>query len=327
VTDEDNDSSQSKRVSSHESAGRSLMADEDAKSARIRGLIKRHADVLRTCEKSEADFIKERGAELGPAPRLIKGALGLTRRDIDRIGYAAILYFRRRASLPLLLQQERLEICRKPAASDSGFWPDLLVLKVAHECSRAVSEATGEFADLLAQAAIARLGRKVSELKFRSDHLWYEVLDFAVNLSSDASAGWWLEHVLGTPEVDEPRFTDAHLKLFFSRLNTYVLDWLQEADRRIVLRGLLSNVRIPRKKTGPGIQEALVANIKGRHPRIAANIEAICNHLDIQRAPLLDKWKKFGKKTWHEAWSDPNMRNRVKRWISGIPPRTPKLRN
>lgn len=215
MTDEDNASPRSKRVPKQESAGLSVLPGEDEKSARIRSVIKQHADVLRISEKSEAEYIKEREAKLGPAPRLIKGALGLSARDIDALGYAAILFFRRRASLPLPLQQERRRICGIPAVGATSSWPDLLVLKLAHECSRAVSEATGEFADLLAQAAIARLGRKVSELTFRSDHLWYEALDFALGLSSDASAGWWLDHVLGTPEVEEPRFTTTHLELFF----------------------------------------------------------------------------------------------------------------
>jgi hypothetical protein len=81
----------------------------------------------------------------------------------------------------------------------------------------------------------------------------------------------------------------------------------------------------PHRRARQDLVAAMIARVRSENPD--ESIEGICQILDQMRCPLRDGEQRAGFSNWHDAWKDPEYRNRIKRLISSIEPAAPKRRS
>lgn len=276
----------------------------------------------------------KRDARQAKPRRFRKGALGLSEAEIASIRWEALLRFLESARLPDELRErrscyrekyeERVErFSKMPQALrdiEIAREADSSAVLFARECRIAIARTTGHFADMLTQAAISRRGRKDFPLAFRTK-LWTECLEFATNLNPGLASEWagraWgndpreeaLPHVCRLDTIEEQmkennKFFQPFIQKFRARLQHASPVWLDEAERRITLRCLLSNA--------PGKHETLgdkskrgVAVLLLVTPGLTT--KQVCGKLDShnernqENTPLPAPWKRKGARCWIDA--------------------------
>jgi hypothetical protein len=227
---------------------------------------------------------------------------------------------------------ERFEKDRDQMLSDAAELHGVLLVQA---CEKAIQQATGEFADMLAQAVIARRGRKDFTLSLRAQ-IWAKCLDFAMDMASWENARHWADLAWGDDPLERPlphrctlgmreqlatgqEFVRKVRLLFEDKVKHGSLQWLEEADRKINLRCLLSiaprrhaRIEDPAKKA--------VALLLTASPQLSAS--EVCKKLDAKNqntpsfAPIPKTWQEAGVRTWVEAYR--NLSGRVRTYITGI---------
>lgn len=152
---------------------------------------------------------------------------------------------------------ERLVWFQKNSDSETKRITETQALLFSQHDETKLRKATGEFADMLTSAVIARRGRKDFSLKLRTQ-LWSKCLEFAMRLKRFEVAGVWIEnawrydprespqpHLAGLESIAEKqseaaKFSEIFRAVFEERSRHASPSWLSEADRRIELRCLLS---------------------------------------------------------------------------------------
>ena len=197
----------------------------------------------------------------------------------------------------------------------------LVATLFARDCGAAVGKATGEFADLLAQAVIARRGRKDFSLEVRTS-MWTECLSFAMELARFESAGVWIDRAWGTDPRESPlpdlykldtlseqaAVAAAWSGKFKARFEESIRhaspEWLNEADRRIELRCLLSSA--PRREAALDKSKRALALLLKASPDLSTR--QLCSRLDAFEerskggAPVPRAWEKRGARSWIGAF-------------------------
>ena len=198
---------------------------------------------------------------------------------------------------------------------------ELQAVAFAHGCAKAISRTTGHFADMLAQAVIGRLGHKDLSLQLRAD-LWRECLQFAKRLAGFEIAGQWVDRAWGSSvresvmphlhrldtiqeqQAEWAKFTTRFKSKFDERIRRGSPEWLNEAERRINLRLLLSHTPHRRAKLDDPSKQAMGILLTVR-PRLTT--QQVCNKLDAQNertpgsAPILESWRMRGARSWSDA--------------------------
>jgi hypothetical protein len=191
--------------------------------------------------------------------------LGLSSAELDAIWFEIRRKFFEDAKLSETLRQqrqsfrekflERVEQFRKCPQRDLTHVAKGQGALLAIACERAVTHATGEFADMLTQAVIARRGRKDFPLGFRTE-IWRECLCFANTLGQWKNSSFWVDLAWGHDPHESPlphlyrletvqeqqaaalAFSDKFRPEFEDRMRHGSPLWLDEAERRISLRCL-----------------------------------------------------------------------------------------
>jgi len=283
---------------------------------------------------------------LDKLPKERRGSLGLSENELSAIYRAAMIRFRDSAKLSEELREqrerfretfnERLERFRKNSESEASHLAEMHAVLFAQQCDKAIGRATGDFADMLTQAVIARLGKKEFSLT-RQKELWTECLKFAFGLAKFEIAGAWIDDAWGTDPREAPlphlytietisdqqsaveRFAAKFRPRFESRLTMGSSGWLNEADHRIELRRLLSIAPLRRARANDPSKRALT-RLLFESPNLTA--EQICGRLDAknetnhQNAPVPRAWQKAGTRSWIDAHE--KFRGRVKTFISTV---------
>jgi hypothetical protein len=83
-------------------------------------------------------------------------------------------------------------------------------------------------------------------------------------------------------------------------------------------RGIAKAAGASRSRAQLNSLNGLIADLKRKYAKDASKIEVMCKHLDFHNAPLPRSHRLISKKTWHEAWLDPNMRGLIKTRISRV---------
>lgn len=210
----------------------------------------------RHTEKILAEMTKPGASNL----KLKKGPLGLNEIELTAILKEAVARFFDGARLSQELRARRTRNretyeSRKP---DDNTQFELAAVLFARDCELAVGKAVGEFSDMLTQAVIARRGRKDFPLKLRSQ-MWAECLRFGMKLARFESAAVWIDKAWGNDPRESPLPNLHRLESieaqqaavaassaifrtkFEDRIRHGSPGWLNEADRRMELRCLLSS--------------------------------------------------------------------------------------
>lgn len=110
--------------------------------------------------------------------------------------------------------------------------------------------------------------------------------------------------------------TEAELKAIESDIEVE----FEEAIRAALDYACVSMAQVERRTrtVRPDVRASLIATVKRDNP--GASIERVCVIVDSKRCPVRKVDKQAGFSTWYDAWKDLRNRNRVKRYISGIPP-------
>jgi hypothetical protein len=263
--------------------------------------------------------------------RFKKGSLGLSEAELTMIRWEAELQFFDGAKLSDELRNQREQFRQDFDKRVEYFLrnSDRAIREVAESqaprfavtCGRAIGKATGQFADMLAQAVIARRGSKDFSLKLHTE-LWAACLDFAMGLAGYGMASMWVEkawgdvirehplpHItrLGTIEEQSSqaeKFMDA-FRPAFRRIVHGSPEWLAEAERKINLRRLLSNSPQRRAKRVSDKSKQAVAMLLTISPKLSA--KQVCGKLDDRNekipdsVPIPKSWQKPGVRLWIEA--------------------------
>lgn len=217
---------------------------------------------------------------------------------------------------------ERREDFEKNPQNTLNHLPELQAALFARACEAAVRGATGEFADMLVQAVIARQGRKDFSLTLRAD-MWGECLRFAMGLAGWEVASVWVVRAWGYDPHENPialspnaelheqeevaqTFSAKFRKMFEEQMRHGSPAWLNEADRRIELRCLLSIA--PQRRSKPGDQSKMaVALLLTTSPELTT--EQVCAKLDAKNekgpviAPIPKAWQKRKARSWSDAYA------------------------
>jgi hypothetical protein len=284
--------------------------------------------------------LRER-ADAGEASLPFKrDALGLTGVELDAIWREAWNRFLVTASLSDELREqrqrfretftERLEAFRKNSDRAIADTARSHAVLFSRDCERAIGKAAGEFADMLVQVVIARRGRKDFRLDLRTK-IWAECLRFAMRLARWESASVWVEHAWGSVSGRESpvpisadagheeqkriaeAFSSEFRKMFGERIRHGSPGWLNEAERRIQLRCLLSYAPQRRARLDD-VSKSAVARILTLSPRLTAR--EVCLRLDKITALVPKAWQKKGVRLWAEAYR--RFPRNVKSYISKI---------
>jgi hypothetical protein len=272
-----------------------------------------------------------RDAEQSEPHRFKRGSLGLTEAELTMIRWEAQLQFLDGAKLSDELRNQR-EQFRQDFDKRVEYFQrkgDQAIREVAESqaprfavtCGKAIGKATGQFADMLAQAVIVRRASKDFSLQLHTE-LWAECLDFAIGLAGYGMASTWVERAWGdvTREHPLPHITrlgtideqaseiDKFLDAFrpaFRRIVHGSPEWLAEAERKINLRCLLSNAPQRRMKGLSDRSKQAVAMLLTISPKLSAR--QVCGKLDDRNersrdsAPVPKSWQKPGVRLWIEA--------------------------
>jgi len=277
--------------------------------------------------------------------RFKKGALGLSEAEISAIKWQAERGFFQRATLPDDLRdmrqrfredfEQRIEQFHKYGAREIARVAESLAVYLADPCARAILNATGEFADMLTQAVIAQRGRKNIPLRLRTE-LWAECLHFGMSLAGFGLASRWAGKAWGDVPREQPlphvhrleslaeqanetgKFLDAFKPKFLERIRHSSSEWLDEADRRIDLRCLLSSgilTRTSRDASKKALLVLLIANPILTTNQVCGRLDA-ANETDPRRAPIPAAWKAGGATSWLDAYN--KFQSRVKTYVSKV---------
>ncbi len=115
--------------------------------------------------------------------------------------------------------------------------------------------------------------------------------------------------------VAELAHMEVEIKRHFEEATKAGLD---QANLRMVQVARFDLTHVATRQPRPDLTAAMVATVKRDYPGIS--IEQVCQILDGKHWPLREIDKRPGFKTWHDAWKDPQHRNRIKRFISQIRP-------
>lgn len=281
--------------------------------------------------------------------RFKRGAFGLSDAEIASIRWEAVLGFLESARLPDELRErrayyrdkyeERIErFSKMPQALrdiEIAREADFCAVVLARECEIAIARTTGHFADMLTQAAISRRGRKDFPLALRAK-MWTECLEFAMSLNPGLASEWagraWgndrreeaLPHVHRLGSTDEQRkesnkFYQPFCNKLQSRLRRASPAWLDEAERRITLRCLLSYAP-GRPETPEDKSKKAVAILLMATPGLTA--KQVCGKLDASNerspdsAPIPASWKRKGARSWIDGYE--HFPNLVQPYISKV---------
>jgi hypothetical protein len=299
-------------------------------------------------EEIEANNLAEWARPSVPRPALKSAAMGLNEVELDAIWLEGWLLFLASASLSDELRDERerfrtnfherAERFHKNADREISGLAERHAVMFAMACEEAIKRVTGEFADLLTQAVIVRRGRKDFPLSLRAD-MWAECLRFSMKLSQFEAAGLWVDRAWGHAPYESPlphlhrldtialqqgeadKFSAKFRARFEDRIRHGSPSWLNEAERRIYLRTLLSVVPQRRARLDDPSKLA-VLNLLFRKPDLQT--KQVCAKLDGANervagrpvAPLPDKWGKRGVRSWIEAYE--RFPGNVKTYISKV---------
>src|SRR5437660_2454393 len=142
----------------------------------VESIVSSHKRQLRWSEECFKEAV-----DYGPDPTRKRGLLGLTPYELLALRQHATKQFYESARLSEELRQQRQKPRSKPPlASPSD--PELYAVFFARICDPSISEACGEYADLLTQAVLARRGRKALPPRLMEE-LWSEALRFRMDLA------------------------------------------------------------------------------------------------------------------------------------------------
>lgn len=276
-----------------------------------------------------------REASQAEPQRFKRGALGLSEAEITSIRWECLQGFLESAKLPDELRERRAyyresyerrveQLPRMPEAlrdAELARAADFCAAAFARECQIAIARATGHFADMLTQAVIARRGRKDFSLTLRVE-LWAECLGFAMSLNPTLASQWadraWghdpresvMPHVVRLDTIAEQaketeKFLLPFIQKFQAGLRHSSPAWLDEADRRIVLRCLLSLAPGGRDrlkdKSKRALALALTANPGQTTKQVCGMLDAH-NERRPNNAPIPSAWKRKGTQLWADAY-------------------------
>jgi hypothetical protein len=281
--------------------------------------------------RQEAMEKGRRETKQGEPRRSKKGSLGLTEAEVTMIRWEAELGFFAEAKLSdeLRIQREqfrqdfdkRVEYFRRNGDRAIREVAESQAPRFAVICGKAIGKATGYFADMLAQAVIARRGSKDFPLKLQTE-LWAVCLDFAMSLAGYGIASMWVEkawgdvvrehplpHITRLDTIDDQvyqtgKFIDA-FRPAFRRIVHGSPEWLSEAERKINLRCLLSNAPERRTRRLGDKSKKAIALLLTSAPNLSAR--QVCGKLDDwnerspNSAPIPKSWQKPGARLWIEA--------------------------
>ena len=296
-------------------------------------------------QRHEEEIFRQRTEAHGPIPQLKKGPLDLNEVELAAIRTDATIRFLDHARVSDVLREqrrqfretyiERLARFDENPDGESNDVAELHAVLFADACGRAVGRATGDFADMLTQAAVARRGRKDFSLKFRTQ-MWTECLRFAMSLARLESAYAWIDKAWGDDPREDvvPRAPGSTMQeitqagatfkarfgpKFEERIWHGSRDWLDEADRKIELRLLLSaGLRRRVKLNDPSkraVVKVLMSNPNLTTGQICAKLDA-WNETNPRNAPLPESWKKRGARSWIDAYE--KMKPSVKTFVSTV---------
>jgi hypothetical protein len=236
-------------------------------------------------------------------------------------------FFFDEARLPRAMEVEWEETLSSREVPDSHV--DLaLTFALTKEYVKAISRASRQLVDLLATAAVSRIG----QADFR-EAIWRECLDFAYQLGQwDAFASWvdrvagirWKAPVTADATTDLEQLEKAakpRREFFENRIGMYSQEWLSAIDQAIELRLTVSAPRTVNtsgeiEKKAPGIASApsriVPTPSKKCDPEVAKRralvksnagvpVLELCQIFDRENVPLPVKWQAAGLKTWVEA--------------------------
>jgi len=325
-----------------ERAGREDTAVHYYNPDAIEEVIELHRRHQRHSEKILTESTEEDQSRLA----LRRGSLGLHEAERDAITRQAAIDFFGGAKLSEELREERQRFrenaderllwFRKDPASETRRIAELHALLFSRQYEAALKEATGDFADMLTSAVIARRGRKDFSLRLRT-LIWAECLEFAMKLKRFEAAGAWIDRAWGDDPRESPlphlselrslaekraeaaKFSEKFRAMFEERIRHASPSWLNEADRRIELRCLLSGASQHRMNpTAPSTRAVwLLLSVS---PELTT--EQVCGKLDVQNerfsnsAPLLEVWRNRGARSWTDAFAQ--FRGRVKTYVSNV---------
>jgi len=273
----------------------------------------------------------------GPNPRLETGPLGLNEGEPTNIRQEALNHLFDSAKLSEELRERRVRNrerfdSRKLGDNDQA---DLAAVLFARDCEMAVGKSAGEFADMLTQAVIARRERKDFSLKLRTQ-MWAECLRFAMRLARFETAGAWIDRAWGTDPREGPlphlyrlesiaeqqaavALWSAEFRAKFEeRIRHDSPSWLEEADRRIELRCLLSiapHRGAMRNKSKQALAFLLTTNPYLTTRQLCAKCDGY-NDQSPGRAPVPTPWQKCGVHSWIGAYD--KITDRVKTYVSSV---------
>jgi hypothetical protein len=282
-------------------------------------------------------ILVEMSQQEGPRHRPKKGVLGLNEEELTAIRQEAMNHFFDGAKLSEELRERRTRNRetfdgRRP---DDHNQAELAAVLFARDCEMAVGKAVGEFSDMLTQAVIARRGRKQLSLKLRTE-MWSECLGFAMKLARFETASVWIDRAWGTDPRESPlphlyrlesvseqeavaAAWSGKFKLKFEeRIRHGSPSWLNEADRRIELRCLLSSA----PKSGANLDKSkqAIALLLMTNPELTT--QQMCSKLDAYnernpgRAPIPKSWAKRGARSWIDAYE--KISGPVKTYMSSV---------
>jgi hypothetical protein len=189
---------------------------------------------------------------------------------------------------------------------------------------------------MLTEAVIARRGRKDFPLSFRTE-VWAECLRFAKNLAQVETALAWVQKAWGAVSREQPlpylykcdsfaeqkKEMDKFLAVFRPKFQESLRhgspEWLNEADRRVSLRCLLSHSpsRNPMLKNDAKLA---IARLFAVTPQLT--VKQVCSKLDVcnernpRTASIPDAWRKRGARSWSDAYN--KLSSRVKPYVSKV---------
>jgi hypothetical protein len=288
-------------------------------------------------QRHTTNVLTEMAKHKGPAPQSKKGPLGLTDAELTAIRQEALNHFFDGARLSEELREKRIRSRETYATrkADDNHQVELGAVWFARDCEIAVGKAAGEFSDMLTQAVIARRGRKDFALKLRTE-MWAECLRFAMRLAQYDTASVWVEKAWGTDPRESPlpslyklesiseqqaavaEFSGRFRAKFEERIRHGSPNWLNEADRRMELRCLLSSA----PKHGAmldGSKKALalllITNPDLTAKQTCAKLDAY-NEKNTGGAPIPASWKNRGARSWIESYE--NFPGPVKTYVSSV---------
>jgi hypothetical protein len=294
-------------------------------------------------EESWAEHIRK--TRTASPERFKRGPLGLSEIEITMIRHEAVERFLASAKLPEELRQRRarcremyeqrieryLKMAEAQRVIEFSREAEIHAVSFARGCEKAIERATGEFADMLMQAMIARRGRKEFSLAL-GYRLWRECLEFAMSLTREP-AGRWCDVAYGNDpreahlphlhrlEIDERqseqnKFFESFAGTFRERLRHGAPGWLDEADRRIKLRYLLSyapgEAGMPSDESKQAIVMLLTASPALSARNVCAKLDSM-NDRNPGRAPVPKAW---GTRSWIDAYT--KRQNAVEVYISKV---------